>query len=1130
MNKLNDKDDIYNISNYTDNELFDILDLTNPTDRVLEAQIIKLINQYENIKTVEGQELYNFFNKIYNHFFEDEDENEEEENIEGSIEEQEPNLKKKMINMISMRKPNNTKVEGFEQRTTQPPTKKSSTSVVSSPVLVAPQEYTKDNLNPLLKQTTTRIISIDSQYRENKTDLPTDFTLNLSEPIKDVVSLRLYSFHIPYTWYTISNSFGSNFFILKGITDGINNGNHDYQFTINPGNYTSEELVSTVNNSIKSQFNTYTDVSFATTSITYNTNTAKSTLTIDITKNYNETNYYIDFPTWTNPVIESSNNSFTTIPSFMGFNKQIYSPYSIYSSRYLPSIVSSYSQDTNIPYFQIGINSNTFQIIQYQTVINSVGGTQEYIDISNNNNIIVNTYTINLNLVLGQKYSRNQLVSTVNNQLKNNIYIEPISSINRYDISFNTTTTTSYFQLDIKLNRYKTVSSLEHLKTVVIFPSETDVSNNIWVGTNSCFEFISYINELNNIISENPIKESGFTFSSTPQLYFKCINPNYNIPINDISVAVIPPPNTITGYTLTQYINAINNGFITTNNQTTTPLDPDGVFYINNTYCSINSTSIAEFHIDINKKITRDKFTLNFAGSFVSNLDFSYNTIDLSNTNTFSSSFPVNGAGYTLDGNTPCLTFNVNNEYINTNNTPNPINIYMSGTYDLIGLQQEINNVFNNYSLNNILLNGSVITFTTDIDNNIINSDLTINIAQILTQNDYELDFIDTASNGHWNITNSWYKFLYISDYSNNLIDFSINNITYAVLTGSGPVYGSTINIIDNSNNIFYIDPIYNSIGGAYMNNGVNNLSYEIPIGTYTILELFNIINIKFSNNPVTNGSIIETYTDYTTNNNYTKIRLNINKKYTANDYELVFYDNTSFVRCFTGSNSVQNVTWDNTLGWILGYRNYTVYQLSNYDTSGNIITLLGDTTVSVNLFNYLLIIIDDYNQSHLNDGLTTITGTDNNIPLPSYADRMGYVCNPVTKQLTVASSSAPGSLEASGTNTLNYNKLTQAKIYSSNQILNSINTPQSNLYSSGPQLTNVFAIVPLKVSSMTPGQVYSDFGGSLQQQMRNYFGPVNLKRLSIKLASDKGTVVDLNNSNWSFSFLVEQIYQQKKI
>jgi hypothetical protein len=42
----------------------------------------------------------------------------------------------------------------------------------------------------------------------------------------------------------------------------------------------------------------------------------------------------------------------------------------------------------------------------------------------------------------------------------------------------------------------------------------------------------------------------------------------------------------------------------------------------------------------------------------------------------------------------------------------------------------------------------------------------------------------------------------------------------------------------------------------------------------------------------------------------------------------------------------------------------------------------------------------------------------------------------------------------------------------------------------------------------------------------RYYFGPVNIHRMTIKLISDKGNVVDLNNANWSFSFLCQQLYK----
>ena len=71
-----------------------------------------------------------------------------------------------------------------------------------------------------------------------------------------------------------------------------------------------------------------------------------------------------------------------------------------------------------------------------------------------------------------------------------------------------------------------------------------------------------------------------------------------------------------------------------------------------------------------------------------------------------------------------------------------------------------------------------------------------------------------------------------------------------------------------------------------------------------------------------------------------------------------------------------------------------------------------------------------------------------------------------------------------------------------------------------------MFALLPVKSSNATPGTIYVEFGGSLQQQERIYFGPVNIRRLSIKLINDKGDIIDLNGADWSFQFVCEQLYQ----
>ena len=67
---------MYDVNSYNDRELLDILDLTDPTDRELEAKIIFLINKYKNIQNDSGNELAIFFEDIYSHFFETSDNDE----------------------------------------------------------------------------------------------------------------------------------------------------------------------------------------------------------------------------------------------------------------------------------------------------------------------------------------------------------------------------------------------------------------------------------------------------------------------------------------------------------------------------------------------------------------------------------------------------------------------------------------------------------------------------------------------------------------------------------------------------------------------------------------------------------------------------------------------------------------------------------------------------------------------------------------------------------------------------------------------------------------------------------------------------------------------------------------------
>ncbi len=123
-------------------------------------------------------------------------------------------------------------------------------------------------LNPNLKNTTTRVINIDSQYRENiipytsNPDGPssaTNFTLDLSDPIHNAIEIKVTSYQIPFSWYLIDGDWKSNncFYVCN------NNTPFDCSMIdISSGNYTQVELVDAVNNSLSDKGLSHLDISY----------------------------------------------------------------------------------------------------------------------------------------------------------------------------------------------------------------------------------------------------------------------------------------------------------------------------------------------------------------------------------------------------------------------------------------------------------------------------------------------------------------------------------------------------------------------------------------------------------------------------------------------------------------------------------------------------------------------------------------------------------------------------------------------------------------------------------------------------------------------------------------------------
>jgi len=1095
--------DEYDVSSYTDEQLYRVLDLNNPSDRELEAKILTMIRKYGNFKNESGNKLVQFFIDIYNRFFE----HEETEDVD-----REENAK-----------------EGFQTQNSITPQPSATTATTTTPPqkdnvnLTKTLDYSKDQLNPLLKQTIKRIISIDSHYRDNQTNTSsTNFTFNLSEPLKDVVSLSLYSIQIPYTWYTVNSDFGGNFFYLKGSSPGINNGNYNYQISIPSGNYTPIGIVNAVNVGFKSLINTNFDISFGNTQAIYNngisdatSGTGKCALLIDITKVFNTGNFDLSFSEWSSPI--NNADRLTTLAGYFGFNDPHYYCSSIYSDLY----------DVNVKtdIFSVSTKLNYFYVVPY------VGSSYLNCDISYSSVKV----EVNLGLITSRT-TVGDFINILDSAMYNNQNFDyRFTSCKIIDLSSNQYGFgNSYTLLKCKLND-KYAPIVTNLKLAAVFPCD---ANSLFYGSPSACAFLTDLSdnsgnvvcEFNELVAQSPILQSSFD-SSNAIIKFKCDASGYrDNSYNDFNISIASSNN----YTLSGFINAVNNAALTQlpnfyriNPQFINKI-PDGIFVSMDQDSSSFLNIYSNFSMVYNNVNYQVYVTYEGTTSYLINFfDFSTNPVDIASPSNYTNpNYQASNLSFT----------DTERLYIVPKRTPSG-----NSNADPFVIEFPVSSVvygdiysFRNYLYAKITSFIDPITGTRPLSgsNIIVNSGnqmtLTLQISYTITPSFYVLEL--HANSNIWRDL-SFNNFPYIY----RLFDYSNNNYT---INSNGVIRNNEFIIRNGVNDTFYVNPS-NQVDVFYSSGNTYSVSITIPDtstnggGTaYIITDLITIINNAFSINAISNGSNISLITRQN-GQSFVKFKFNFNVIFTTKDFNLVFYDPYSFAKCISNRNasSLQNATWDSTLGWLLGYRNLISYSLSEYvgtnypsgtmfpsnyylSDNSNVCVLIGDTNVSTNLYNYFLIMLDDYVQNHLNDGLVTITNQEKVVnPGPHI-----YICDPSdptsSKKIAVpADYGSPG---------INY---TMQQLYAFNQQVQS-QAAMLKSYSTGPFVQDIFGLIPVKTSGLTLGTAYIEFGGTLQNQQRLYFGPVNIHRMTIKLLNDRGSLVDLNKNDWSFSFVCEQLYK----
>ena len=324
---------------------------------------------------------------------------------------------------------------------------------------------------------------------------------------------------------------------------------------------------------------------------------------------------------------------------------------------------------------------------------------------------------------------------------------------------------------------------------------------------------------------------------------------------------------------------------------------------------------------------------------------------------------------------------------------------------------------------------------------------------------------------------------------------------------------------------------------------------YPISVddGNYSKVELVNAIQYKLDvtlNNatlPFSANNLDISYNPYNG-----KACFLFNSPMPNTNAEIIFYDTEKYNSYYDTSSSPIGVSTgvgstamkiNNNLGWILGYRpeddktipivfSRFINSTINYAATGappipypyNIVNgVFSEGPIDTYGTKYLIVVLDDYNQNHLNNGLVNIVDTDTTLSVPDYfsAD-LPNVCGP---DRALNGERMPFYVQSTP------RKLTQAQLYSINQILDNRKTTYK-YRTSGPTTTDVFAIIPLKKQGLSTGDSLIDLGSGLMYNTRSYFGPVNISRMRVSLQDDKGNTLNLNGGDWSITLMAETLYQ----
>ena len=368
---------------------------------------------------------------------------------------------------------------------------------------------------------------------------------------------------------------------------------------------------------------------------------------------------------------------------------------------------------------------------------------------------------------------------------------------------------------------------------------------------------------------------------------------------------------------------------------------------------------------------------------------------------------------------------------------------------------------------------------------------------EIYTSSDYILDLEtlkkDVLSFYITDVTipKTWYTF--DSEYGTS--SFMVDETIYKIENGN---YSPTelVAALNNLNNTTYLNSIY-------VNLQPTQLTFSYDSNTKKIT----IRNLATKNRTITWFFKIESCG-----------RTNRGSKMNYNMGVLLGFDDISYT--ISSSEASSSVVFDPVTG----------VEMKKYEdriTGINVVDTVGST--------HFFVSIDDYNNNKPNQSITSTKQHTENYKFPTYY-------NPETMEISF--------------NTLDVNALDNAvynnnifnngnscvslpnnpdnpKVLTKNQKFTILRLAEEMRRSKSNNddiqmiqninIPDVVATIPVNKDEI--GMVNWSFSEE-QNDKRIYFGPVRLSKLRIRLYNDKGYLVNLNGSNWSFKMILKRLYQ----